>query len=342
MNSTEPARRWPAYVIREPGPAALVELTEADLPPGDVTVEISHSSLNFKDGLAVTGKGRIARRLPMVCGIDLAGTVAASDSPDWSVGDDVIVTGHGLSETEQGAYTARQRVQSGWLVRRPETLTAEQAMGIGTAGLTAMMCILRLEEAGVVPGGGPVVVTGAGGGVGSVAVAILAKLGYEVEAVTGRSETHDYLSALGAAAIVDRAQLAEPGKPLQAERWAAAVDTVAGVTLANVLSQIRYGGSVAACGLASGNDLPTTILPFILRGVNLLGVDSVMAPMPVRIEAWRRLGTDLPAPALAEISRVEPFSAVPALAEDILAGRIRGRVVIDIAAESGTTDSSTD
>lgn len=331
MSAQQSTDRWPAYVVAEPGPAHLVELTDADLPEGDVTVDISHSSLNFKDGLAVTGKGRIARRFPMVCGIDLAGTVSASDSSAWSVGDEVVVTGWGLSETHPGAYAGRQRLKGEWLVARPAALTAEESMAIGTAGLTAMLCVLRLEEAGVRPEDGPVVVTGAAGGVGSVAVAILSSLGFQVEAVTGRPETHDYLRGLGASAIVDRSELVEPGRPLQGERWAGGVDTVAGVTLANVLSQVRYGGSVAACGLASGNDLPSTILPFILRGVNLLGVDSVMCPTPVRERAWRRLGEDLSAEALTSISRIEPFSAIPTLAQEILDGAVRGRVVIDVA-----------
>lgn len=325
------AASWPAYVIPEQGPAELQQLTEADLPEGDVTVDVEYSSLNFKDGLAVTGKGRIARRFPMVCGIDLAGRISASDDPEWAVGDEVVVTGYGLSETEQGGYTRRQRVRSEWLVRPPKQLALQQAMALGTAGLTSMLCVMRLEEAGLKPGDGPVLVTGAAGGVGSVAVAILSALGYEVVASTGRAETHAFLKELGAASIIDRSELADTGRPLQAERWAAAVDTVAGPTLANVLSQTIYGGSVAACGLASGNDLPSTVLPFILRGVNLLGVDSVMCPMETRQRAWDRLGEDLPMAALDRVSRVEPFGEVPRLAEDILAGRVQGRVVIDIS-----------
>jgi acrylyl-CoA reductase (NADPH) len=267
-----------------------------------------------------------------VCGIDLAGTVTGSRSPDWQAGDEVVVTGWGLSETWPGGYTRRQRVQPHMLVRRPEGLSLAETMAIGTAGLTAMLCVLRLEEAGLAPGREPVVVTGAAGGVGSVAVAILAGLGYEVHAATGRPAVHDYLRDLGAAAIVDRADLAEASKrPLESEKWAAGLDTVGSTTLATVLKQTRYGGSVAACGLAGGSDLPTTVLPFILRGVSLLGVDSVMAPADVRAQAWRRLGSDLPVGKLATISSTRGFSELPELAEQILAGATQGRIVIDTA-----------
>lgn len=321
---------YPAYQIIDKGPAQRVDLTEANLPEGDVTIDVVYSSLNYKDGLAVTGKGRIARSLPMVCGIDLAGTVAASDAPDWKPGDEVVVTGWGLSETHPGGYTTRQRVRSEWLVARPEGLSLQQAMAVGTAGFTAMLCVLALEDAGVRPDGGPVLVTGAAGGVGSVAVTVLATLGYEVEASTGRAEAHEYLRSLGATGIVDRATLTEPGKPLGKERWAGAVDTVGSTTLANVLSQIHYGGSVAACGLAGGADLPATVMPFILRGVSLLGVDSVMCPTPRRQRAWERLGADLPVDTLDELTQVRPFDDIPGLAEDILAGRTRGRTVIEL------------
>ncbi len=323
----------PAYVVEAKGePARLLRLTDADLPEGDVTVDVSHSSLNYKDGLAVTGSGPIARRFPMVCGIDLAGTVAASDAPQWAPGDEVVVTGWGLSETHPGGYTTRQRLRSEWLVARPGALTAAQSMAIGTAGLTAMLCVLRLEEAGAVPSDGPVLVTGASGGVGSVAVAVLGALGYEVVASTGRTESHEYLAGLGAARCIDRAALAEPGRPLQQEQWAHAIDTVGSSTLVSVLAQTRYRGSVAACGLAGGSDLPGTVLPFILRGVSLLGVDSVQCPTPVRVEAWRRLGTDLPAHLLDAVTTTHGFGEIPALAGDILAGRTRGRVVIDVRA----------
>lgn len=321
---------FPAMVATEPGPATLQELTDADLGEGDVTVAVAYSSLNYKDGLAVTGKGKIMRSHPMVAGIDLAGVVEASDSPDWKVGDEVLVTGWGLSESHSGGYTQRQRVRSEWLTARPDGLTLKQTMAVGTAGLTAMLCVLAIEGAGVTPGdGGEVVVTGAGGGVGSVAVAVLAELGHDVAASTGRSETHDYLRSLGASSIVERSELAEAGRPLGKEHWIGGVDTVGSQTLATVLSQTRYRGAVAACGLAGGNDLPTTVLPFILRNVALLGVDSVMCPAPVRAEAWRRLGTDLPTDLLDSMTTVEPMTSLPELAERILAGETRGRVVID-------------
>jgi acrylyl-CoA reductase (NADPH) len=321
---------FPAIVATEPGPATLQELTDDQLPDGDVTVAVKFSSLNYKDGLAVTGKGKIIRSFPMVCGIDLAGTVESSDSASFTPGDDVIVTGWGLSETAPGGYTQKQRVKSDWLVKRPDALTLQQTMAIGTAGLTAMLCIIALENNGLTPSAdGEVLVTGAGGGVGSVAVAVLAKLGYQVAASTGRTETHDFLRALGATTIIDRAELATAGKPFDKERWAGAVDTVGSQTLATALAQTRYGGGVAACGLVGGNDLPTTVLPFILRGVSLLGVDSVMCPTPRRVEAWDRLARDLPAALLEELTTVEPMTRVADLAEDILAGRTRGRVVID-------------
>ena len=319
-----------AIVVNEPGPAALQELTDDQLPDGDVTVAVRYSSLNYKDGLAVTGKGKIIRSFPMVCGIDLAGTVESSDSPSFRPGDDVVVTGWGLSETAPGGYTQRQRLKSDWLVKRPDALTLEQTMAIGTAGLTAMLCIIALEKNGLSPAaGGEVLVTGAGGGVGSVAVAVLAKLGYTVAASTGRQETHEFLRGLGATTIIDREELATAGRPFDKERWAGAVDTVGSQTLATVLAQTRYGGSVAACGLVGGNDLPTTVLPFILRGVSLLGIDSVMCPTERRVEAWGRLARDLPTAQLEEMTTVEPMTRVFELAEEILAGRTRGRVVID-------------
>jgi acrylyl-CoA reductase (NADPH) len=325
---------WSGIVVTESESGRLVQLSDEDLPEGDVTVRVAYSSLNYKDGLAVTAKGRVVRRFPMVCGIDLAGTVEASDSSAWRAGDEVVVTGWGLSETHPGGYTERQRLRSEWLVRRPEGLTLQQTMSIGTAGLTAMLCVVALEHAGLSPAadaGGEVLVTGAGGGVGSVAVAVLAQLGYRVAAATGRAETHEYLRTLGASAIVDRNELATPsGKPLDKERWLGAVDTAGGQTLASVLRQTRYRGAVAACGLAGGSDLPTTVLPFILRNVSLLGIDSVQCPTPVRVEAWRRLSHDLPTDALDAMTTVEPMSRVPQLAEAILAGRTKGRVVIDV------------
>ena len=327
--------RYPAIVATDSDArpsGRLTELTDADLPEGDVTVEVAFSSLNYKDGLAVTGRGRIARRYPMVCGIDLAGTVVASDARQWQPGDEVICTGWGLSETHPGGYTRRQRLRSEWLVGRPDGLDLRQAMAIGTAGLTSMLSILALEHNGMDPSApGEVLVTGAGGGVGSVAVALLAGLGYRVAASTGRADTPELLRHLGATTIVDRAELATAsGRPLASERWVAAVDAVGGQTLATVLSQTSYRGSVAACGLAGGNDLPTTVLPFILRGVNLLGIDSVQCPTALRTRAWQRLGTDLDTALLDRLTTVEPMTRVPELAETILAGRTTGRVVIDV------------
>lgn len=320
-----------AVVASGPGPATLQDLDEAHLPEGDVTVDVAYSSLNYKDGLAVTGKGKIARSFPMVCGIDLAGTVSASSSPQWSAGDEVVVTGWGLSETHPGGFSQRQRVHSEWLVRRPRQLSLSQTMAVGTAGLTAMLCVLALEDAGMAPRS-DVVVTGAAGGVGSVAVAVLAQLGHRVAASTGRPEQHDYLSSLGASEFVERAELAaDSGRPLDKERWSGAVDTVGSTTLASVIRQLRYGSSVAACGLAGGSDLPTTVLPFILRGVSLLGVDSVRCPQPRRQQAWDRLAQDLPTALLDSLTVVEPMSKVPELAQAIVAGQTRGRVVIDVS-----------
>jgi putative YhdH/YhfP family quinone oxidoreductase len=323
-----------AVVATGDGPATFQDLTDDDLPADAVTVDVTHSSLNYKDGLAVTGKGKIARSFPMICGIDLAGTVATSEDPAWSAGDEVVVTGWGLSETHPGGYSGRQRVRPEWLVRRPDGLTAVQAMAIGTAGLTSMLCVMALEDHGLTAAAdGEVLVTGAAGGVGSVAVAVLAHLGYRVTAATGRPETYDHLRALGATDFVDRSELAARSEhPLDKERWAGAVDTVGSTTLASVLRQTRYRGSVACCGLAGGNDLPTTVLPFILRGVALLGIDSVRCPAPVRTEAWRRLGSDLPTDLLDGLTTVEPLSRIGELAEDILAGRVRGRTVVDVLA----------
>jgi acrylyl-CoA reductase (NADPH) len=313
--------------------AEFRQLALADLPDHDVLVEISHSTINYKDGLAVSGKGRIARRLPMVAGIDLAGTVVESRSPDWAAGDRVIVNGWGLSETEWGGYSRFQRLKPEWLTRLPEGFTPEEAMAVGTAGYTAALCVLALEDWGVIrPGGAEVLVTGAAGGVGSTAIPLLAAAGYRVTAATGRPETHDYLAGLGATAFVDRAALAEKGGPLQKERWGGAVDAVGSTTLANVLAQTVYGGAVAACGLAGGMDLPASVAPHILRGVALLGIDSVMVPQPKRARAWALLAARLDKAHLANIARVEPLSALPQLAEEIIAGRIRGRVVVDVTA----------
>ncbi|ADP81344.1 MDR family oxidoreductase [Pseudofrankia inefficax] len=321
-----------AVVLTDVPPASLVDLAADDLPDGDVTIDVRWSSLNYKDGLAVTGAGRIARKLPMTCGADLAGTVAASENPAVRVGAEVLVTGWGLSETRPGGYTQRQRVPASMVTARPEGLSLRQTMAIGTAGLTSMLCVTALEGAGLRPGAGPVLVTGASGGVGSLAVALLASLGYEVTASTGSPDAHPLLRELGAAEIIDRAELAAPGRPLGKERWAAAIDTVGSQTLASVLASIRYGGAVAACGLAGGNDLPATVLPFILRGVSLLGIDSVMCPPDLRDAAWSRLASDLPVSLLDRVTQVEPLSDIVKLGEQILAGEISGRVVVDVQA----------
>ena len=311
----------------------LKEITPDDLPEGDVTVKVAYSTLNYKDGLAVTGTAPIARSYPMIGGIDLAGTVESSSSPAYQPGDKVLITGWELSMTHGGGYSQKQRVKSEWLTRVPEAFSLKQAMAVGTAGYTAMLCILDLERMGVTPGEKEVIVTGAAGGVGSVAVAVLSKLGYTVAASTGRTELRDYLTDLGASTIVERAELAEPsGRPLDAERWAGGVDSVGGQTLASVLRGTCYGGAVAACGLAGGADLPTSVLPFILRNVSLIGVDSVVCPNPKRQTAWDRLAQDLPLEKLDAMTVVEPMSKVLELAPQILRGQVRGRVVIDVNA----------
>lgn len=311
--------------------AGFKTITQTDLPDHDVLVEISHSTLNYKDGLAVSGKGRIARRMPMVAGIDLAGTVVEDRSGKWKAGNKVVLNGFGLSETEWGAYARYQRVKPEWLIRLPGAFSPEQAMAIGTAGYTAALCVMALEAWGTIKADQrEVLVTGAAGGVGSTAIILLSRRGYKVTAATGRPETHDYLSALGATGFIARAELAEKGAPLQKERWAGAVDSVGSTTLANAIAQTVYGGAVAACGLAGGADLPGTVLPHILRGVALLGVDSVMAPMAKREAAWKLLAESLDAGQLAKMTRVEPMSKLPELAQEILAGQVRGRVVIEI------------
>lgn len=303
----------------------------SDLPDLDVLVEVAYSTLNYKDGLAVSGKQKIARKPPLTGGIDLAGTVVESRDPAWRKGDRVVVNGWGLSELHNGGYTRFQRVKSDWLVRLPEQLSFEQAMAIGTAGYTAALCVEALERwSAIQPGAGEMLVTGAAGGVGSVAIALLSHGGYKVTASTGRPDTHDYLRGLGASAFIDRAELQQKGAPLQKERWAGAVDSVGSTTLVNVLGQTVYGGAVAACGLAGGADLPGTVLPHILRGVALLGIDSVMAPHTKREAAWARLARDLDVRKLAQMTRIEPMSRLPELADAILAGQIRGRVVIDV------------
>lgn len=311
--------------------AALKELQPDALPEGDVLVRVAYSSLNYKDGLAVTGTGPVIRKFPLVPGIDLAGTVVESDSAAYKPGDQVVLTGWGIGERYWGGYTQLNRVKSEWLVPLPEGLTLPQAMGIGTAGFTAMLCVLALEAHGCTPDSGEVVVTGAAGGVGSIAVAILGKLGYTVIASTGRATAHDYLKSLGASDFIDRGVLGEPSKrPLESSRWAGAVDTVGGDTLASLLKSMNVGASIAACGNAGGAALNTTVFPFILRGVNLLGIDSVMCPRPLRQEAWQRLSRDLPKAALASMTQTAPLAQVPALSEQILRGQVQGRTVIDV------------
>lgn len=313
--------------------AAFKEVSVNELPDNDVLVEIAYSTLNYKDGLAITGKGRIARRTPLIAGIDISGTVAESRSPEWKPGDKVILNGWGLSETEPGAYGRYQRVKAEWLIPLPEAFSLQQAMAIGTAGYTSALCVDALEKWGAIkPGEGEVLVTGAAGGVGSVAIALLSARGYNVTASTGRPETHDYLRSLGATNFIDRAELQQKGGPLQKERWTGGVDSVGSTTLANALAQTVRGGAIAACGLAGGADLPATVLPHILRSVTLIGVDSVMAPKEQRLAAWSRLARDLDKAKLDAITTVEPMSKLPELAQAIVDGKIRGRVVIDVTA----------
>lgn len=315
----------------EKGPVvAWTEVSAADLMPGDVDVRISHSTINYKDGLAITGKSPVVRRWPMIPGIDFAGTVTRSETGAFKVGDEVILNGWGVGETHLGGYGQMARVKSDWLVAKPAAFTPAQTMAIGTAGYTAMLCVMALEKAGVTPASGPILVTGAAGGVGSVAIALLAKLGYTITASTGRTEEADYLKGLGASEVIDRAELSGPAKPLAKERWAGAVDAVGSNTLANVLSQTKYGGAVAACGLAQGMDLPASVAPFILRGISLYGIDSVMAPKAKRVEAWNRLAKDLDKAKLDAMTVTRPIKDVLALAPDILAGKVRGRVVLTI------------
>ena len=320
---------YKALLARENG-VAFEELTDDDLPQGGVTVDVAYSSLNYKDGLAVTGRGRIVRKFPMVLGIDLAGTVVASDTDEFHPGDRVLGTGQGLGELFWGGYSPRQRVNPDALVPVPEGMSFEQAMHLGTAGLTAMLCVLALEQNGVLPGEREVVVTGAAGGVGSLAVILLAHRGYRVAASTGRPELADYLRDLGATSIVPREELAKKGGPLQSERWAGGIDTVGGEILANLYAQTVYEGAIACCGMASGHELHTTVWPMILRNVSLLGVSSLKTSKAKRMEAWSRLATDIAPGKLAELSATEPLSRIRELAEEIMEGRIRGRVAIDV------------
>jgi len=311
--------------------AALTDFDEANLMDGDVTVRVEYSTLNYKDGLAITGKAPVVRRFPMIAGIDFAGTVDSSSHAAWKNGDKVILTGWGCGETHLGAYAEKARVKGDWLVPLPKTMSARDAMSIGTAGFTAMLAVMALERHGLTPASGPIAVTGAAGGVGSVAIAILAQRGFTVHAVTGRLQEADYLKGLGAREIVDRKELAGPVKPLAKERWAGAIDAVGSSTLANLLSMIRYGGAVAACGLAGGMDLPGSVAPFILRGVCLYGIDSVMCPIERRKEAWKRLETGLERQKLATMTREIGLSDIFGVAPEILSGQIRGRIVVKIA-----------
>ncbi|RWF42033.1 MAG: oxidoreductase [Mesorhizobium sp.] len=309
---------------------AVTDLTDADLMEGDVTIAVEATTVNYKDGLAISGKAPVIRRWPLVPGIDLAGTVISSSNPDWRKGDKVILNGWGVGETHFGAYAGRARVKGDWLVPLPEGMSAHDAMAVGTAGYTAMLCVMALERHGILPDRGPVVVTGAAGGVGSVAVSILSSLGYHVVASTGRNAESPYLINLGAAEVMSRDELNQPAKPLAKERWAGGIDSVGSHILANVLSMTSYGGAVAACGLAGGMDLPSSVAPFILRGVSLLGIDSVMAPKAVRLEAWRRIGSDLDVDKLASLSTTIGFDGIIGAAHDIVDGKIRGRVVVDM------------
>jgi len=323
-----------ALVLHQEGGKVVPRIETVDealLPPGEVTVAVECSTLNYKDGLILQGLGRLVRNYPHIPGIDFAGTVERSESPEFAPGDPVILTGWRVGEMQWGGYAERARVKASFLVRRPDGLTARQAMAVGTAGLTAMLAVFALERHGLHSGAGDVLVTGAAGGVGSVAVSLLSRLGHRVVASTGRPELAGYLTELGAAELVDRATLAaKPSRPLDSERWAGAVDAVGGTTLATILTQLYYRASVAACGLAGGSEVPATVIPFLLRGVNLLGIDSVMCPRDERIEAWQRLARDLSLDRLERMTQILPLSALPDLAPQILKGEVRGRTVINV------------
>ena len=309
----------------------LVEISENDLMEGNVVIDITHSTLNYKDGLAMTGASPIVRSFPMIPGIDFSGVVKSSEDPKFSLGDRVVMNGYGLSESHYGGYSERARVNSEHLLKLPENISNHQAMQIGTAGYTAMLCILGLEDFGIKPDSGEILVTGASGGVGSVAVSLLSSLGFSVIASTGRLSETDYLKSLGASSVIDRNELSEPSKPLGKERWVGAVDSVGSQTLSNVLAQTKYGGAVSACGLAQGMDLPSTVLPFILRGVSLIGIDSVMAPMSKREKAWDRLSKDLDMNKLAQMVVETNLEDIQDFAQLILDGKVRGRVVVNIS-----------
>ena len=309
---------------------ALSDFDDAELMPGDVTVCVEYSTVNYKDGLAITGKAPVVRRFPMIAGVDLCGTVSASSHAQWKPGDRIILNGWGLGETHLGAYAEVARVNGDWLVPLPAGISARDAMAIGTAGYTAMLAVMALERHGLTPSRGAMIVTGAAGGVGSVAIALLAKLGYSVTASTGRPDEAGYLKGLGAAEIIELKELAGPARPIAKERWAGGIDAVGSTTLANVLSMTRYGGAVAACGLAGGMDLPTSVAPFILRGVSLLGIDSVMCPLPLRQEAWRRLAVDLDRAKIAAMTSEIGLADVIEAGARIIAGKVRGRIVVNI------------
>jgi acrylyl-CoA reductase (NADPH) len=308
----------------------LAQLDESQLPEGDVTIDVEYSTLNYKDGLAITGRSPVVRKFPMVPGIDLAGTVRDSRHPDWKAGDKVVLNGWGVGETHWGGLAQRARLKGDWLVPLPAAFTSRQAMAIGTAGYTASLCVEALLAHGVRPDQGEVLVTGASGGVGSVAIALLKQAGFSIVASSGKAAEADYLKQLGAATVIDRAELAQAGKPLQKERWAAAVDSVGSHTLANACAQTRYGGAVAACGLAQGMDFPASVAPFILRGVTLCGIDSVMAPKPRRLAAWDRLARDLDGAAIDVIATEISLGEAIAAAADLMAGKVRGRIVVDV------------
>ncbi len=310
--------------------AALAQFDQAELMDGDVTVRVEWSALNYKDGLAVTGKAPVVRRFPMIAGIDFAGTVEQSSHPQWKAGDKVICTGWGMGETHLGGHAEKARVKGDWLVRLPAGMSTRDAMAIGTAGFTAMLAVLALEKQGLSPKDGPMIVTGAAGGVGSVATAVLSKLGYHVIASTGRMSEAAYLKGLGATEVIDRAELSGPAKPLAKERWAGGIDSVGSTTLANILSMTKYGGAIAACGLAAGMELPSSVAPFILRGVCLLGIDSVMCPIELRKAAWTRLASDLDRTKLVEITHEIGLDGVLEAGARILAGQVRGRIVVKI------------
>ena len=308
----------------------LADFDERELMEGDVTVGVEYSTLNYKDGLALTGKAPVVRRFPMIAGIDFAGTVQSSSHPAWKPGDKVILNGWGLGETHLGGYAEKARVKGDWLVRLPQSMSTRQAMAIGTAGYTAMLAVMALERAGVAPARGAVIVTGAAGGVGSVAIALLAKLGYTVIASTGRPAEAGYLKGLGATEVIERKELTGPVRPLSKERWAGGIDAVGSTTLANVLSMTRYGGAVAACGLAGGMDLPTSVAPFILRGVSLIGIDSVMCPLTMRQQAWGRLETDLDQAKIAAMTAEIGLGEVIDAGARVVAGEVRGRIVVKV------------